>query len=206
MHIFELAILRILVKRQNAIRISLLIDGFPDNSRADVLLAISRLNNLGFIILSNHYPDEDICLRKDKKKDVLAMMDPLTYLPDRPDEDQKSHHPGKKSERILNPLSVALSILLVSIIGITGVLNNAIPIGNVGGNYVGLVDNQHFGSYFHANLDELPNNHMIRSNSNDSAGNQYYLITDVPHEMFNPLKHASYACHQHHDNLGNIKA
>src|SRR5438093_6593332 len=131
MNVFEVAILRIFVKRRKAIRISLLIHGFPDNSRADVLLAISKLNNLGFITLSNHYPEEEILIRKDRRREVFTIIDPSAHLARKHVEDVQTHHSTVKRPPILRPIATMLSVLLVSFIGITTLLNNAIPAGNV---------------------------------------------------------------------------
>ncbi|HEX9319020.1 MAG TPA: hypothetical protein VF884_08805 [Nitrososphaeraceae archaeon] len=201
MNVFEVAILRILVKRRNAIRISSLIDGFPDNSRADVLLAISKLNNLGFIILYNHYPEEEVLIRKDRRREVFTIIDPSAHFVRKHVEDVQTHHPTVKSAPVLRPIATMLSILLVSFIGITTLLNNAIPAGNVDQNYVGLhVRPQFFNSYFHTHTNGLFDNHLIGSDSSESSSNQYYLKMNFP---FSPLRHMSYACHHPDSLLGN---
>ena len=53
-----------------------MIEGFPDHSKGNVLLAISTLNNLGYISLSGHYPNEYILLNKYKRKEIIRMIDP----------------------------------------------------------------------------------------------------------------------------------
>jgi hypothetical protein len=97
-----------------------------------------------------------------------------------------------------------LSILLVSSIGITTLLNNVIPAGNIDQNYAGLhARPQFFGSYFHWYVNELSNNPMASSNSNVLSSDQYYMKADFP--QFSPIKHVSYACH-HPNNRLNILA
>jgi hypothetical protein len=76
---FEISILRILAKKQNAIRISSLIDGFPDCYIDSVLQAISNLNYQGYISFfnDNNSSEVRVLLNKDKRKEVLKIIDPL---------------------------------------------------------------------------------------------------------------------------------
>lgn len=50
---FEMSIFRILAKKRDAMRISSLIEGFPDYYLDHVLLAISRLNYQRYILFSD---------------------------------------------------------------------------------------------------------------------------------------------------------
>ena len=79
MNRFEISILRILAKKQNAIRISSLIEGFPDYYIDSVLQAISNLNYQGYISFfnDNNSSEVRVLLNKDKRKEVLKIIDPL---------------------------------------------------------------------------------------------------------------------------------
>jgi len=76
---FEVSILRILAKKHNPMRISYLIDGFPDYYIDNVLLAISNLNYQDYISFSHHNNSSEVLvfLNKGKRKEVLKIIDPL---------------------------------------------------------------------------------------------------------------------------------
>jgi hypothetical protein len=73
--IYEIAVLRILVKKHNPIKVSNLINGFPDNSEGYVLQAVSNLHFLGYIAMYDSLP-QHISLTKDMRKEVLKIVNP----------------------------------------------------------------------------------------------------------------------------------
>jgi hypothetical protein len=75
MNSYELAILRILVKRHIPIKIPDLISGFPDNSEYNVLDAIYRLHSLGYVSIDNrtHF-QRYLLLTKEKRKEALEIV------------------------------------------------------------------------------------------------------------------------------------
>lgn len=75
MDIYEIAVLRILVKKHNPIKMSNLINGFPDNSENNVLQAVSNLHFLGYIAVYDSLP-QHISLTKDMRKEVLKIVAP----------------------------------------------------------------------------------------------------------------------------------
>lgn len=76
---FEISILRILAKKHNPMRISSLIEGFPDYHIDNILLAILNLSYQGYILFSDHNntPEVRIFLNNDRRKEVLKIIDPL---------------------------------------------------------------------------------------------------------------------------------
>ena len=80
MDIYEIAVLRILVKKRNPIKVSNLIDGFPDNSENNVLQAVSNLHFLGYIAVYDSLP-QHISLTKDMRKEVLKIVTPNLNKP-----------------------------------------------------------------------------------------------------------------------------
>jgi hypothetical protein len=78
MDLYKTAILRILFKRQqNSIKLSDLVDGFPDEGKKRVLSSILDLQLLGYItIYDSQSNDKHILLNKFMKKDVLHLIDP----------------------------------------------------------------------------------------------------------------------------------
>jgi hypothetical protein len=72
---YELAILRILVKRHTPINIPDLISGFPDNSESSVLDAIYRLNSLGYVSIDDRtYYQRYILLTEEKRKEAVEIV------------------------------------------------------------------------------------------------------------------------------------
>jgi len=95
---YEIAILRILVKKQHPIKISTLVDGFPDHSEYNVLQAVSNLHFLGYVSVSDFHSSKYICLCKDMAKDVLKIVNP--NLDKNYQVEQNSHR-----DFIINPLA-----------------------------------------------------------------------------------------------------
>ena len=77
MNNFEIAILRMLVKMQKPVSILYLVQGFPNDSEDFVLWAVGNLFKSGFIL----YPDDEkrncIIYNKQKRKEILKIIDPL---------------------------------------------------------------------------------------------------------------------------------
>jgi hypothetical protein len=74
-NIYEIAVLRILVKKHRPMKVSDLVNGFPDNSGDNVLQAISKLHFLGYISVYDA-PVQYISLSRDTKKEVLKIVIP----------------------------------------------------------------------------------------------------------------------------------
>jgi hypothetical protein len=75
---FELAILRILIKRRDSLRISSLIEGFPDYYLDHVLLAMSNLNYRSYVLFSTYDSEVHISLNANKRREVLEIVDPFS--------------------------------------------------------------------------------------------------------------------------------
>ncbi|MGC1928624.1 MAG: hypothetical protein WA667_06585 [Candidatus Nitrosopolaris sp.] len=73
--IYEIAVLRILVKKHHPMKVSNLVNGFPDNSEDNVLQAISKLHFLGYISVYDTLT-QYISLSKDTRKEVLKIVNP----------------------------------------------------------------------------------------------------------------------------------
>ncbi len=75
MNAYEIAVLRILVKKHHPMKVSNLVKGFPDNSEDNVLQAISKLHFLGYVSIYDT-PVQSISLSRDTKKEVLKIIIP----------------------------------------------------------------------------------------------------------------------------------
>ena len=109
---FEISIIRILAKKRDAVRISSLLQGFPDYYLEQVLLAISNLNYRGYILFSDlNTPHIRVYLNQEKREEVLKIIDPLPNLTLA--KDIRSHH--NNTERVVKPLIIR-SIAVFSLI------------------------------------------------------------------------------------------
>src|SRR5215207_2216128 len=110
---FEMSIVRILAKKRDAVRISSLIEGFPDYYSEQVLLAISSLNYRGYILFSDiNTPYIRVYLNEEKREEVLKIIDPLPNLTLAKD----IHSHNSNTERVVNPViirSIAVFSLIV---------------------------------------------------------------------------------------------
>jgi hypothetical protein len=117
---FEMSIIRILAKRRDAIRISALIEGFPDYYLEQVLSAISSLNYRGYILFSDlNTPHTRVYLNSEKREEVLKIIDPLpllTLIKDTHSHSQNDNSNNKTTDRTVYPViirSVAVFSLIV---------------------------------------------------------------------------------------------
>ncbi len=75
MNTFEVAVLRILIKRQQPLKLSTLVSGFPDNCEDSVLSAISSLRLHGYILLNDHQPNGYMSINRERRKEILQIVD-----------------------------------------------------------------------------------------------------------------------------------
>jgi hypothetical protein len=111
MNSYEVAILRILVKRQAPIRVSDLISGFPDNSGGRVLHAISNLHSLGYILIYGAPFDGYLLLTKDKRREAIEIISSNI-------SNNNQARGSSYSEQIVNPSVKNKSFILLAIVGI----------------------------------------------------------------------------------------
>ncbi len=80
LNVYETAILRILIKRnQHPITIHSLIEGFPDGSEVNVVSAISHLKELEYVSILSGFPKEEeyVIYNLEMKEKILKMIDPM---------------------------------------------------------------------------------------------------------------------------------
>jgi len=73
---FEVVVLRILIKRQQPLKLSALVNGFPDDCEDGVLSAVSSLRLQGYIVLNDYQPNGYVSLNRERRKDILRILDP----------------------------------------------------------------------------------------------------------------------------------
>ena len=81
MNTFEVAILRILVKRHDPLKLFTLVNGFPDDCEDDVLAAISSLKLGGFITISDYQLNGYVSIAKDRRMEILQIVNPGNFTP-----------------------------------------------------------------------------------------------------------------------------
>ena len=107
MDIYEIAVLRILVKKHNPMKVSNLVNGFPDNSEDNVLQAVSNLHFLGYISVYDSLP-QHISLTKDMRKEVLKIVNP------NPNKDSQRKQYFSNVDEIKNNRSIASRPVVVT--------------------------------------------------------------------------------------------
>ena len=75
MNTFEVAVLRVLIKRQQPMKLSVLVGGFPDDCEDGVLSAVSSLRLHGYIMLNDYQPNGHVSINKERRKDILRIVD-----------------------------------------------------------------------------------------------------------------------------------
>jgi hypothetical protein len=135
---FEVAVLRILIKRQQPIKLSVLVSGFPDDCEDDVLSAISRLRLHGYVHLDDYSHNGQLSISNERRKEVLQIVDSHIY-PSNPDTQNtveksastikekversmptKARYPNSKGSR-----TITISLLLI--LGIVSALGMSLP-------------------------------------------------------------------------------
>jgi hypothetical protein len=150
--IYEIAVLRILVKKHNPIKVSNLINGFPDNSEDYVLQAVSNLQFLGYIAMYDSFP-QHISLTKNMRKEVLNIVNPnlnkdshtKQYLSNRKivnsngvtNSDEIKNNRTISSRPVVVSRTIALAVILIGYV----IAGGALILG-----YVPMANNQEPGS------------------------------------------------------------
>ncbi len=71
---YEIAVLRVLLKNRDGIKISELVNGFPDESTDFVFSAIESLRSLGYVRSDDS--DEYLSLSREKRKEAISVVYP----------------------------------------------------------------------------------------------------------------------------------
>ena len=75
MNTFEVAVLRVLIKRQQPMKLSTLVSGFPDDSEDNVLSAVSNLKFQGYLVLDDYQPNGYVSINRERRKEILQIVD-----------------------------------------------------------------------------------------------------------------------------------
>jgi hypothetical protein len=134
---FEVAVLRVLIKRQQPLKLSTLVSGFPDDSEDNVLSAVSSLKLQGYLALDDYQPNGYVSVNRERRKEILQIVDSDIYLHkfESPHVEEKDGIPiaGKKSplkvtaRHLITPgiRTVAVSSLLI--VGLVSAIGISLP-------------------------------------------------------------------------------
>ncbi len=129
MNQYEIAILRILLKSHSTLKVSQIVNGFPDDSKDDVVLAIYNLVDLGYISTAETPSGVYTSLKKEKRKEVMDIISPRMS-----EEQQKSSSSLPARSQLIPSLaapsstSTTTTFMVVGIIGICAAATVAITI------------------------------------------------------------------------------
>lgn len=106
MNTFEVAVLRVLIKRQQPMKLSALVNGFPDDSEDNVLSAVSTLKLQGYLVVDDYQPNGYVSINKARRKEILQVVDSdihsrefETPIVKEKDDDSSISVPERKSPR-----------------------------------------------------------------------------------------------------------
>ncbi|MFL6491493.1 MAG: hypothetical protein ACJ70O_00150 [Nitrososphaera sp.] len=71
---FEVAVLRVLIKRQQPLKLSTLVSGFPDDVEDDVLSAVSGLKLCGYLVLDDYQPNGYVSINRERRMEILRIV------------------------------------------------------------------------------------------------------------------------------------
>lgn len=137
MNTFEVAVLRVLIKRQQPLKLSTLVNGFPDDSEDNVLSAVASLKFQGYLVLDDYQPNGYVSINRERRKEILQIVDSDIRLHKFQSPHVKEKDgvpiPGKKSPlqvtaRHLNTRGIrAVAVSSLLIIGLVSAIGFSLP-------------------------------------------------------------------------------
>jgi hypothetical protein len=133
----EVAVLRVLIKRQQPLKLSTLVSGFPDDSEDNVLSAVANLKFQGYLVLDDYQPNGYVSINRERRKEILQIVDSDIRLHKFQSPHVKEKDgvpiPGKKSPlqvtaRHLNTRGIrAVAVSSLLIIGLVSAIGFSLP-------------------------------------------------------------------------------
>ena len=137
MNTFEVAVLRVLIKRQQPLKLSTLVSGFPDDSEDNVLSAVVSLKFQGYLVLDDYQPNGYVSINRGRRKEILQIVDSDIRLHKFQSPHVKEKDgvpiPGRKSPlqvtvRHLNTRGIrAVAVSSLLIIGLVSAIGFSLP-------------------------------------------------------------------------------
>jgi hypothetical protein len=135
---FEVAVLRILIKRQQPLKLSTLVSGFPDEAEDGVLSAVSSLKLCGYLVLDDYQPNGYVSVNRDKRKEILHIVgsdidsdkfeSPYTKEKDSIPVPGKKNPPQVIARHTISPGNKAIAISSLLIVGLVSTIGISIPV------------------------------------------------------------------------------
>ena len=137
MNTFEVAVLRVLIKRQQPLKLSTLVSGFPDDSEDNVLSALSSLKLQGYLELDDYQPNGYVSINRERRKEILQIVGSDIHVhkfeSTHIEEKDGISIPGKKSPlkvtaRHLNTPGIrAVAVSSLLIVGLISAIGISLP-------------------------------------------------------------------------------
>ena len=136
MNTFEVAVLRILIKRQQPLKLSILVSGFPDDCEDSVLSAVSSLKLHGYLVLDDYQPNGYVSINRERRKEILHIVssDIHSDRSEGPYTKEEDSIPGEKSppqiisRHKISPGNKAIAISSLLIVGLVSTIGISIPV------------------------------------------------------------------------------
>jgi hypothetical protein len=127
---FEVAVLRVLIKRQQPVKLSILVNGFPDDCEDGVLSAVSRLKLQGYILIDDYQPNGYVSINRERRKEVLQIVNSDIYSQELEAQHtkEKSGSPFKEKKGFATiaprySVSQAIRAIAISILVVFGIIS-----------------------------------------------------------------------------------
>jgi hypothetical protein len=189
-NIFEIAILRIVIKRQKPLSISSVIEGFPSGSEDFVLQAINDLVRAGYIRYLYVGKMDHITYNKEKRKEILTIIDPLPELGTEIQEEwidskkelththsttsKKNNDNGRWYDTYNTQQHICKAALVMSmiVIGVVSIFSTAIPTTDIYQNFRLSGSDYYYHSKNDHHLSYSP--HVVMSDNSTKNYNGFY--------------------------------
>jgi hypothetical protein len=135
---FEVAVLRVLIKRQQPMKLSTLVSGFPDDAEDNVLSAVSSLKLWGYLVLEDYQPNGYVSVNRERRKEILHIVSsdihsdkfegPYTKEEDSILVPTKKSPPQIVSRHKISQGNKAIAISSLLIVGLVSTIGISIPV------------------------------------------------------------------------------
>jgi hypothetical protein len=173
MNTFEIAVMRVLVKRHEPLKLSTLVSGFPDDCEDEVLAAVSSLKLGGYIVLSDYQPNGYVSIAKSRRREILQIVDSSIYrhkLPAEPVANEKKITVQAKYQPQIRAVAIASLIFL----GLFAIVVPALPATSVDTEFI----THHHGFQPHWVSYGVNNNGGDASASNPHVSQMFVALKD----------------------------
>jgi hypothetical protein len=181
MDTFEVAVLRILIKRQRPMKLHTLVSGFPDDCEDAVFSAISNLKTHEYVILSDYNLSGYVSVNRQRRKEILRIVrcDTISEPTYVGTQEIRKEFVNAKDERfkktyLLSPRVTCIIIASLLVVGLFSAMGFSLP--STSTEDAEMIAYMHHG-YVHWSAFGV---------NNEEGGNNVQSV--IPHTLYIPVK------------------